>query len=245
MKYFAYVGSMRGKKSVGYKIVNCIHEHLKSESNSFEILTANNSSMNFCEGCLNCFKTGYCPLDLKDNLNVMKDMMKWADVLIIASPVYLHQVSGNIKTLIDRLSYWTHIFQLIGKRVIVCSETSTSGNEYAISYLKKAFSGMGGYVVGEIKVDINTSPLDLNEMVEKCIENLEKSFICPNTLKSTMFQEELFYVLKSKYMKLDTHESQFWRKNGLLLYETFEELLNSKLTNGQKIQSPIEFPDKS
>lgn len=46
-------------------------------------------------------------------------------------------------------------------------------------------------------------------------------------------------------MKLDTHESQFWRKNGLLLYETFEELLNSKLTNGQKIQSPIEFPYKS
>lgn len=229
MKCFAYVGSMRGKNSVGYEIVNCIYEYLKNESDLFEIITADNSQINFCHGCLNCFKTGDCPLDLKDNLNILKDKMKSADILIIASPVYLHQVSGNIKTLIDRLSYWTHIFQLIGKRVVVCSETSISGNEYVISYLKKAFSAMGGYIVGEIKVDINTSPVELNVMVAKCMKNLEKSFAFSNIFKSTMFQEELFYTLKSKYMNLNTYEAQFWRKNGLLTYENFEELLNTKL----------------
>ncbi len=56
----------------------------------------------FCIGCLSCQKTGKCVL--KDGINELLPIVRNADVLVFATPVYYYSVSGQLKTFLDRLN---------------------------------------------------------------------------------------------------------------------------------------------
>lgn len=56
----------------------------------------------FCRGCLICQKTQKCVIH--DDVYDMIAHIKAADVLVFASPVYFYSVSGQMKTLLDRLN---------------------------------------------------------------------------------------------------------------------------------------------
>lgn len=59
-------------------------------------------TVGFCRGCLACQKTGRCVI--ADNARPICDAVKDADVLVFASPVYYYSISGQLKTLLDRLN---------------------------------------------------------------------------------------------------------------------------------------------
>lgn len=78
---------MEGAKSVG-------HEVKKIELIGKKIA--------FCRGCFGCAKLGKCVID--DDVNaIMKDVMQ-ADVIVWATPIYYYEMSGQMKTLIDRMN---------------------------------------------------------------------------------------------------------------------------------------------
>lgn len=58
--------------------------------------------LKFCIGCLSCLKTGKCVQ--QDGVNDLLPVIKKADVLVLASPVYYYCVSGQLKTFLDRLN---------------------------------------------------------------------------------------------------------------------------------------------
>ena len=70
------------------------------EGNEVEFITLKNKQINFCKGCLSCQKTGYCVIN--DDAIEITEKMKNADVIIWATPVYYYEMSGQMKTLIDR-----------------------------------------------------------------------------------------------------------------------------------------------
>ena len=56
----------------------------------------------FCRGCFACAKLGRCVID--DDVNgIMEKVMK-ADVIVWATPIYYYEMSGQMKTLIDRMN---------------------------------------------------------------------------------------------------------------------------------------------
>ena len=56
----------------------------------------------FCLGCFACAKLGRCVID--DDVNgIMEKVMK-ADVIVWATPIYYNEMSGQMKTLIDRMN---------------------------------------------------------------------------------------------------------------------------------------------
>lgn len=59
-----------------------------------------NKQISFCRGCLACQKTQKCVI--KDDANAIVEKMKNADVLVFATPVYYYEMSGQMKTLLDR-----------------------------------------------------------------------------------------------------------------------------------------------
>lgn len=68
-----------------------------------EIKTYNLIDMNIrpCHGCFHCRKNEQCYI--KDDMEeVLKDI-KEANAVIIGSPIYMFQISGQVKLLIDRL----------------------------------------------------------------------------------------------------------------------------------------------
>ena len=54
----------------------------------------------FCKGCLACQTTGKCILH--DDAEKIVAQMKMADVLVFATPIYFYEMSGQMKTLLDR-----------------------------------------------------------------------------------------------------------------------------------------------
>lgn len=57
-------------------------------------------TIEFCKGCLACQQTENCIIH--DDAAVIVDRMRRADVVVFATPVYFYEMSGQMKTLLDR-----------------------------------------------------------------------------------------------------------------------------------------------
>lgn len=75
----------RGAKEVGHNV---------------EFVTLKDKEIKFCKGCLACQNLGKCVID--DDANIITAKMKDADVIVWATPVYYYEMSGQMKTMIDR-----------------------------------------------------------------------------------------------------------------------------------------------
>ncbi len=72
----------------------------KEAGNSAEIVYLYDKQINFCKGCLACQKTHHCVI--KDDANQIVEKMKNSDVIVWATPIYYYEMSGQMKTMIDR-----------------------------------------------------------------------------------------------------------------------------------------------
>ena len=72
-------------------------EGAKAAGNEVEKISLVGKNIQFCKGCLGCQK-------LDDDVNdIMAKVLK-ADVICWATPIYYYEMSGQMKTLIDRMN---------------------------------------------------------------------------------------------------------------------------------------------
>ena len=73
----------------------------KDAGNSVEKIRIQEKTINFCRGCISCLEhDGKCIHN--DDMGEILEKMIWADVLVLASPVYFYSVDAQLKVLIDR-----------------------------------------------------------------------------------------------------------------------------------------------
>lgn len=60
------------------------------------------ADIHFCTGCLCCQQTQQCVIP--DDAVAIAQKAKEADVLVFATPIYYYEMSGQMKTLLDRLN---------------------------------------------------------------------------------------------------------------------------------------------
>ncbi len=65
-----------------------------------EKISLTGRNIGFCQGCLACLKTGRCVL--KDDAPAITEKIHDADVLVFATPIYYYEMSGQMKTMLDR-----------------------------------------------------------------------------------------------------------------------------------------------
>ena len=73
-----------------------------SAGNNVEKISLAGKEIQFCRGCFACQKLGRCVI--KDDVNDIMAKVLEADVLCWATPIYYYEMSGQMKTLIDRLN---------------------------------------------------------------------------------------------------------------------------------------------
>ena len=62
----------------------------------------------YCNACYACRESDVCVL--KDGMQDVLDKMAWADVIVMASPVYFYAIDAQMKAVIDRtLARWTKL----------------------------------------------------------------------------------------------------------------------------------------
>ena len=68
--------------------------------NEVELVSLKDKSIAFCKGCLACQKIEHCVIS--DDANAITEKMEVADVIVWATPIYYYEMSGQMKTMIDR-----------------------------------------------------------------------------------------------------------------------------------------------
>lgn len=74
----------------------------KDAGNNVEKVSLEGKTIGFCKGCLVCQKTQKCVI--KDDAVNIAEKVKNADTIVFATPIYYYEMSGQMKTLLDRLN---------------------------------------------------------------------------------------------------------------------------------------------
>ena len=94
------ISSSMRKNSNSDILANAFAEGARSAGNEVEKISLAGKDIGFCLGCLACQKTEQCII--KDDAVQIAAKMKEADVIAFATPVYYYEMSGQLKTMLDR-----------------------------------------------------------------------------------------------------------------------------------------------
>ena len=155
MKILALVGSNR-KHGNTIRIVQLIEARMQALAAErgapfeFETLALGELDIQPCRGCRGCFDRGEerCPLR-GDDIPLIRAEMDAADGLLLASPVYMDDVSGLTKTWIDRLSYVSHRPAFGGKCAYPIATVGGSSTRHTLRTMNAALLTWGYHLVGE------------------------------------------------------------------------------------------------
>ena len=111
----------------------------KAAGNEVEFITLRGKEIKFCVGCLACQKTGACVF--KDDVPAIMESVLNADVVCWATPIYYYEMSGQMKTLIDRMNaMYPKDYRF---RDIYLLATATEDEEYVP---ERAIEGLTGWI---------------------------------------------------------------------------------------------------
>ena len=68
--------------------------------NEVEKVNLAGKKIEFCRGCFACQTTQRCVI--RDDADEIEQKMQEADVLVFATPIYYFEMSGQLKTMLDR-----------------------------------------------------------------------------------------------------------------------------------------------
>ena len=74
----------------------------KDAGHEVEQISLKGKEIRFCIGCLACQKTQKCVQ--KDDAIEIAEKVKNADTLVFVTPIYYYEMSGQMKTLLDRMN---------------------------------------------------------------------------------------------------------------------------------------------
>ncbi|MHA1752683.1 MAG: flavodoxin family protein [Candidatus Helarchaeota archaeon] len=99
-KIIGIVGSHRVEPRNTYYLVERVLK-VAGKGNEFEteIITLADKKLNYCTSCFEC-NHGPCPIN--DDMSEIYPKLLEADAIVLGSPVYIYNVSGRMKTFIDR-----------------------------------------------------------------------------------------------------------------------------------------------
>ena len=133
-KILTIIGSFQ-KEGAGMEAVQLFQKNFDEQEYEFEMIRLSECNIQYCRGCTACFKhQSGCPI--QDDVPNIIEKMVGADGIIWSTPVYGMNVSGVLKTLIDRTSMMLHRPVLYGKQAFVIATADVGGTGLAVKYLK-------------------------------------------------------------------------------------------------------------
>jgi multimeric flavodoxin WrbA len=210
LRIVSFAGSFRGEKSQTKRASDMLAEYVKRKAAeegievSYECITADKLKIEHCRGCASCFRTGICPMDRTDDMPLLKQKIMEADVFFLCTPIYLWDMSGITKTVIDRLTYWCHRFDLAGKVGVAIMSTDTSIDPELADRMKLYLSFFGAAVTDGITLMNYASP-NINRddqagpVMEAAAENLIAAFKDPAAFISRA--QESMWLSRKKIIK--------------------------------------------
>ncbi|MDO4650066.1 MAG: flavodoxin family protein [Eubacteriales bacterium] len=94
------ISSSPRKNSNSHALAEEFANGAKASGHDIELISLAGKKIEFCRGCLACQTTKRCVI--RDDADQIEQKMEQADVLVFATPIYYYEMSGQMKTMLDR-----------------------------------------------------------------------------------------------------------------------------------------------
>jgi multimeric flavodoxin WrbA len=249
VQVLAIIGSPRKGRS--YRLTQEIEKRLTQNAGvRFEYVFLGEVNLQTCRGCYVCQSRGeqYCPV--KDDRGDLVQRLQEADGAVFVSPVYAGNVSGLMKSFMDRLAYAAHRPAFLGKPAMLVATASSYTNDTlkALSW----FRYKGFEIVSELGVPAWPSPRRdwrrgraFDKKFEKAVRRFENALLGGtaslslakviqfHTMKATAETDPAFFQANGEYYKdisqLNVKVSWWKKMLGRLTYTIASKWLNRRL----------------
>ncbi len=214
-------------RSKGFSSTIALELASKFENSHIEEIHLNDENIPYCKGCLACVTKGmeYCPH--KDIILPIRDKILNCDLLIVATPVYILHMNGQLKTFIDHLSSWFLMHRpsplMFSKQLVVIATAAGPVYKNTLKEVSECFSYFGipkiykmGYAIPsknwksappKKKNDINN---DIDRVVKKVNKHYERGVF--HTPLKTKLNFAVYRKIQSKVA--GPLDKSYWEEHG-------------------------------
>ena len=100
MKKIAVISTSLHKDSNSDVLAREFARGAREAGNDVEYISLVGKKISYCIGCFACHKLRRCAI--KDDAPAIAEVIKTADAVVFATPVYYYEMCGQMKTLLDR-----------------------------------------------------------------------------------------------------------------------------------------------
>ena len=198
------------RKATTNKLLSEIAVLLQAHQIQVTILNLGDYQVDDCIGCEICIrKTGRCHQN--DDTHTILSQLEAADGIILASPVYVMNITGNLKSLIDKTASWVHRSPMVGKPMLSVAVTAGAGLNEVHTYLEKVGLQWGMHPTGQIGRSAMNQDLPTQDEVSKFVWHLHNPTSAYKPSLQQLIQYQVQKVMALKVAKIDR---EFWVERG-------------------------------
>ena len=219
MKILTIHGSPHTTRSTTRKLAGLVLEGAAEAGAETEMIDLCDFRVTPCTACDACSFNGVCVND--DDVPSIIERMNEADGIVFASPVYIDNVSGQMKIFFDRLADAIHYQLIAGKYGCSVATTHTSGGEEVVAYQNHVLNYLGVIAVGGLSVATggNAETIDAVEVSaralgRKLFEAIRNGFFDPTQEEEIAGNREFFKDLVIENRDFRTEEYERWVRMG-------------------------------
>jgi multimeric flavodoxin WrbA len=172
-----------------------------------------------CTACEACTLNGICVHD--DDMPALLARMNEADALVLGSPVYIDNVTGQMKVFVDRLADAIHYQQFAGKYGCAVVTTVESGGDEVVAYLNHVLNYLGIVSVGGMGIATggNNEAVDAAEpaaraLGKKLADAVRDGYADPAQEAALAENRAYFKTIVEENRDLRTEEYERWVRMG-------------------------------
>ncbi len=209
-------------KGSTYNIAKMLSEKLHGDITEFFLPKDFDS---FCIGCTNCFANSEKECPHYNQLEKFTVALDEADVIILASPVYVYHATGAMKVFLDHYSYRWMVHRpeekMFSKQAIVISTAAGAGMKSTNKDMADSMFFWGVGKTYRYGVNVRATSWDkvndkiknkIDIQIEKLANRIKiKSSSVKPSLKTKSFFKIMRMVNKKGWNKVD---SEYWKEKG-------------------------------
>jgi multimeric flavodoxin WrbA len=190
----------------------------KNQDSESETIHLSDLKIDFCSHCEICHKKIMdCPI--RDDVRMVFRKMLEADGIILATPNYINQVTGSMKTLFDRLAHFIHCKRLLGKYIVGVVTSGSGYDEPVLNYLKYYAHTCGAQYPGGISCrnfEVKEKSQEAIMLGRKLGADINKRKVYPDQL-ALIEEGRKHFAEVMKLRKTDWREEyEYWQDKGWL-----------------------------
>lgn len=208
-------------------VVDLFLKEFENGKNEFDEVILPNDFNKICLGCANCILKGEEKCPHFNEVNSIFEKIENADLIILATPVFVGSCSGAMKTLLDHFAYMWLVHRpkesMFNKVGLIITSAGGSGVKQTVNLLKLNLFYLGvptiyNYGVTTMKMGGNYCDYKNKEKIKNEVRKKAKKIKKSLEIRKVGFKSKFFFNLfkmtqKNGWNKVDV---DYWKEKGWL-----------------------------